>query len=176
MAVSPAHACLPWRVHGLSAGGCADILLRGGLQLRLADHAGRGMVQLCLCPARPVLPAGSEEHLHSGHHHGAGIHGAGFADFAGAVLHQAPAQSVSDRVFPALCDQYAGGGAGFHGAVQEDRLFGRAGQPAHYGVRRGVGGLHRRSVLGKDAGHVPVYRLGRHALQGADSDKRPCVC
>lgn len=40
--------------------------------------------------------------------------------------------------FPALCDQYAGGGSGIYDSVPEDRVYRRAHQPADWLVRRPV--------------------------------------
>ena len=64
--------------------------------------------------ARPVFFAGRKKHIYSGYYYGAPVHGPCASDFRGAYFHQAAPQPVPDHLFPALCDQYPGSGAGVY--------------------------------------------------------------
>ena len=64
------------------------------------------------------------------------IYGHRSAHFYRAVLHQTAPEPVSDHLFSALCDKYAGCRPRLYDLIQKDRLFRRFYQPGHFLVRR----------------------------------------
>lgn len=70
---------------------------------------------------------------------------------------------VPDGIFPALCDQYAGGWHGIYGAVQAEYTDGLI-QPDAALVRCRTGRFYQRPLLGEDVCPVLLHDLGRYAL------------
>ena len=94
--------------------------------------------------------SGGQKYIPSGCHHRAPIYRLCTADFPwhSARIKEA-ARPVPDGIFPALCDQYAGGWHGIYGAVPENRIYGRFNQPDAALVRCRTGGFYQHPYWAK---------------------------